>query len=440
LLSLAIFGITQLLSPTPLDSLAIQGSTGSDSQRNVLSIDADKSSAIQKHTYLVCSIDDDPDELNTYGIYNPTDLAVTIRNLRRLGIRHLFLGTHLHWQDADPLENKVLKNQLEKLDSCIISVPLRRTLNGIELPSYLAATAIPLSHTEGNLRPIPQVNNYSLPPTFTIPSNAQVGFSQLETEPPSEKIPLLAKWGDHLICSSLVLEKAHQLGLKPRDLHVIAGQQIQFGDTGFSLKIDSYGYFTPTTHPKSSKPDLISASILSAKKSPIATTAAILTAAGKKADTYRAIDAPKRKLTQLILSTSQSHQPVHWLITLATLILLACLLTKIQQLTNRKRNICLLGLGISIFLIAFLIATYSHYYLPITSYLALIISLPIFHLLTKTKSTTQSVFPISDIRALPETFKKRTYSSPQSSPTTKSPKKSPRKKKKKSSKRKRSKK
>lgn len=266
--------------------------------------------------YLVCSINDDPDGTNAFGVYDPTDLAVTVSNLVRLNTKHLFLGTHLHWPDLPELENNTLCSQLELLDSCVLSVPLRRTAGSVDVPDYLADSSLALGSLKGDVLSLPRVNQVSLAPTLKIPKNCRVGFSQLESEPETDDIPLLAVWGERVILSSLLLERIHHLGLEPADLDVMVGKFIVLGDTGNVIPINEFGYFRSDVLLEESEVHLISADITSVEDSPVDTENTILTAAGVKADDYRAIESPVVKLNQLTLTPvfeeTQKYERIWW--------------------------------------------------------------------------------------------------------------------------------
>ncbi len=285
--------------------------------------------------YLVCSIDDDPEGYNTHGIYNPNDLAVTVNRLKLLGVDHLFLGTHLHWPNLDEFDNNTLRTQLEKLDSCTLSVPLRRTSVGVDLPDYLENTSVPISSIHGDISKLPAVNNLSLAPTLSIPNNAMVGFSQLETEPVNTNIPLLARWGDKVLLSSLLLERIHHNKSTIAELEIHLGRSITLGSSEFTIPINGFGYFKPKSQPKSADPDIISSNITNIEESPSPSSNAILTASGKTADNYRTINTPFSLLVQINSSSTESVQS--WLINLLyltiTLSLLALLISVMKHVS-----------------------------------------------------------------------------------------------------------
>mgnify|MGYP000409795708 CR=1 FL=1 len=323
--------------------------------------------------YLICSINDDPEDYNLHGIYNPTDLAVTVSNLKRLGVSHLFLGTHLHWPELDEFDNNTLRTQLENLDSCIFSVPLRRTSAGIELPPYLLDSSLPISEENGDTSKLPVVNNLSLAPTISIPNNAKVGFSQLETEPANSSIPLLAKWDDRLLLSSLLLERVHQLGGNASNIKIRIGKSILIPSAGLSIPIDEFGYFKPASLPTTTKPHIISSNITNIKKSPLSSHTAILTASGIIADSYRAIDTPTSQLDLLSVTPTIRSSPINFFYSAIILSLLALLLTTMLHLTFKRYTLWCVLLTAVVFLTAFAVARSQTQHLPITPLLLIIL-------------------------------------------------------------------
>lgn len=329
-----------------------------------------KSSSYLPPKYLVCSIDDDEEDITNHGIYHPLELAVSINGLKKLGTRHLFLGTHLHWPELEKKENAVLNTAISELDSCIISVPLRRSASPVSLPTFLRETSISTSQVLGNLNTLPKVNNLSLSPTFDIPKNTLTGFSQLETELPSTKLPLLAYWEDRVVLSSLLLERMHHLRISSDELEVELGKHIKLGHSGNIIPIDEYGYFTPTSYPTDRKPDLLSSYVTSIEKSPVKTDSAILTAEGLQADNYRAINQPAIQLEQLtltpVLKKGHTSTRLHSVITILALIAVAYFLGYTSPLPPVKYLIWVMLLCLFWVAVAMILVRKSGFYLPMT--------------------------------------------------------------------------
>jgi len=304
--------------------------------------------------YLICSIDDDPDGTNAYGVYDPTDLAVTVSNLVRLDVKHLFLGTHLYWPDLSKTENNTLSSQLELLDSCILSTPLRRSAESSEMPDYLRQSSLSKEDVQGRVQLLPVVNNLSLAPTIDIPENCKVGFSQLESEAESVNIPLLAVWDDRIILSSLLLERMHQLGAELGNLEIIIGKHIKLGKTGNLIPIDEFGYFTSDKVTDKVEADIISAEITSVKKSPVDSNLGVLTASGVKADSYRAIENPIEQLNQLgytpYIEDQVKYQRVPWWTELLLVIVVGVLLCLLAGSSTITYWICTVFLVATVYI------------------------------------------------------------------------------------------
>lgn len=351
-----------------LDALLIQNEKTAISDREIISQTSVEAQELP--SYLVCNIDDDPDGTNAYGIYDPTDLAVTVNNLIRLNTKHLFLGTHLHWPDLPEVENNTLNSQLELLESCILSVPLRRSADTVDIPKYLLDSSISLTEVSGNSFTLPKVNNISLAPTLKIPNNCKVGFSQLESEPETTNIPLLAVWDDRVILSSLLLERMHHLKLNPADIKITAGKFITLGDAGNRIPIDEFGYFSPTSSPENTPPHIISANITSVKESPVKTANAVLTASGVEADNYRAIEEPVKQLEQLTftpaIENSITYKRIWWWIELAMIVLIAFLLSLAVRLSVINYWLWIVLIFCCLVLVSISLSILTSYYAPIT--------------------------------------------------------------------------
>lgn len=327
--------------------------------------------------YFICNIDDDPGGVFEQGSYTPLDLAVTISNLKRLGIKHLFLGTHLHWPNADQKDNDTINTAISELESCIISVPLKRSLSDSPIPDYLAKSSISQNNITGNTNLIPEVNQTSLAPTFDIPYNTLVGFSQLESEESSHKIPLLARWNDRIILSSLLLERLKHLDLNPSDLKITLGSKIDLIGASNYIPIDEKGYFSPDSQASSPTPDIISADITELSPSDVKSHLALVTASKEDAYSILAIKEPIKQLTQLVATTHTANQrtiqriPLWLEITL--LVLLAALLARISKLSEVKFSLAALILLADVIVISLLMNHYASYWIPASHFAILII-------------------------------------------------------------------
>jgi len=397
----AYFAMPMLLSSLPNEQRELVSHinvAGIPNERNIVSeyeIVSFKSGAnTESEKYLVCSIDDDPDGTNAYGIYDPTDLAVTVRNLVRLDIKHLFLGTHIHWPDLPAVENNTLGSQLELLDSCIISTPLRRSAQANEIPQYLFDSSLPLEAGKEIAHLLPIVNGLSLAPTLDVPKNCMVGFSQLESEPTSSNIPLLAVWGDRVILSSLLLERMHQLSVSLVDLEISASH-IKLGNSGNVIPINEFGYFISSQTPIDTKADIISAEITSVEKSPVDTNIAVLTSSGSQADSYRAIERPLEQLSQLaltpIMEDRVNYQRIPWWSELLVAIIIGFLLSYFASSSIMAFGIGTIVIASALYLGSFGLHGAVEYFMPILHLLIALVVCLIVRPFLKKGEVTQSI-------------------------------------------------
>jgi len=251
--------------------------------------------------YLLCLIDDDPDQINAFGTYHPTDLAITLENLQEKGVTSIYITTHLRWPQLDPEERATLSTTIETFDHATLSTPLRRDPSTSRIPDFLLRSSLPAKALGKDADLIPQVNTLSLPPDIEVPNNALTGFSSIETITPTHgTIPLLARWDDRIVFNANLIEHLQHLNLTIEDLTVIPGQSIRLGNQGNIIPIDRFGQYRATPLTKTPTPPVINAAY-SAEASMIGITqkAAILTAKGQKASAFATIEDPYTTLSEI---------------------------------------------------------------------------------------------------------------------------------------------
>lgn len=256
--------------------------------------------------YLLCQIDDDPEQLNAFGIYHPLDLAITLGHLHEQGIETVYLSTHLVWPDLDEAERSTLSTALSPFRSVVISTPLKRSIQDSPIPSVFYAASCPLEQLQGDPSLLPMVNSLSVPPNITFNENTLAGFSQLESEQATSSLPLIARWGDRLVFSSLLLELMVQAHTTLEKLTIIPGQYIRLGNTGRVIPIDTFGHFKPSDDVPITQPARSISSAMSSESSIIGATqkAAFITASGEQSSQYNTIDSPYLTLCALAYSPS----------------------------------------------------------------------------------------------------------------------------------------
>lgn len=259
--------------------------------------------------YVVCEIDDDPEQVNAFGLYHPADLAITLSNLKEQGVKRLFISTHLHWPELEIEETNTLATAMRAMDSVVITAPLRRNLHASPIPLSFLNASLPLSEIEGDVELLPVINALAVPPSVQFPENTYAGFSKLESEHEHDSIPLIACWEDRVVFSSTLLALMQHCRITPEELQVKPGAWIRIGNSGNIIPIDAFGHFTPDpAFIEKPAPRQIS-SALSGEASIIGATQneAILTASGTQTSQFEAIGQPYLKLSQLAFTPRVSR-------------------------------------------------------------------------------------------------------------------------------------
>ncbi|MEO1855783.1 MAG: hypothetical protein ABGY95_00250 [Rubritalea sp.] len=295
--------VDNLVSPVRNEIFAIGGkiedsTIGETRDRIIRKIAHPDHSALD---YVICQIDDDPEQVNAFGLYHPADLAITLHNLKDQGVKRIFLSTHLHWPELEPEENNTLATAMRSFDSVVVTAPLRRALSSEPLPPSFIMASIPASEVIGGAERFPVVNSLGISQNIDFPKNTYAGFNVLESEKPNESLPMAARWGDRIVFSSVLLALMQKSKITPNQLIVHSGEYIRIGNSGNIIPIDSFGHFHPDPNFIAKTPARQSTSALSGESSIIGATQknAILTATGVKSSEFEAIGDPYFKLSQL---------------------------------------------------------------------------------------------------------------------------------------------
>ncbi|MFC5050934.1 hypothetical protein ACFPK9_09935 [Rubritalea spongiae] len=328
--------------------------------------------------YVVCEIDDDPEQVNAFGIYHPADLAITLGNLKEQGVQRLFISTHLHWPEKDLEETNTLATAMRHFQSVVVTAPLRRNFKSDPIPPEFLSASIPLSQVTGQTELIPVVNSLAVPPSVLFPENVYAGFSQLESEQATDQPPLLARWNERIVFSSTLLTLMQHCRISPDQLQVKLGSWIRIGNTGNIIPIDNFGRFAPDpnlTLQKETAPMRTISSALSGEASIIGATqtAAILTATGEKSSQFEAVGHPYQKLSQLAFTPRVTgaitlHRIPIWLecIILTDLALLCAWLL---AYSSGRRNIAFIISIMAVLLLLLILYHTIHYWSPTSIYL-----------------------------------------------------------------------
>lgn len=324
--------------------------------------------------YVVCEIDDDPEQVNAFGIYHPADIAITLSNLRQQGVQRVYLSTHLHWPELDLEENNTLSTALKPFQSAVVSAPLRRNLSADHITPAFIRASIPASEVRGGLELLPVVNSIGIEPDVIFPGNTYAGFSSLESEKSSDSVPLVARWGDRVVFSATLLGLMQNSKVTPDQLIVQPGDYIRIGNTGNIIPIDTFGHFKPDPLFTAKTPPRTITSALSGESSIIGATqkAAIITATGTNSSKFEAVGSPYEKLSILAYSPRVSGAKTlsripTWLecILIVDIAILSAWLLAYKSL---RRNISFLLTQVAIWVVFLIIYHILSYWSPVAVY------------------------------------------------------------------------
>ncbi|MGC6460044.1 MAG: hypothetical protein ACON4R_16960 [Akkermansiaceae bacterium] len=189
-------------------------------------------------TYLV---DDEAREIMGSNEGDPVEWAQFIRQNRLSDDRLIAITSSLSWPEAEQLPLLALQEQID-LTPCLV-VGLKGELLNIEspLPSELESSVIPagplpeFSFPEIDFITVrPSVN----PPLFGI---SEVRGFKIERKNGSFRLPMIIRWGNHLLPSLQLASLLTIHRLKPSDLRIDPQGFLRLGETGPIIRIDSAG-------------------------------------------------------------------------------------------------------------------------------------------------------------------------------------------------------
>ena len=180
---------------------------------------------------------------------SPVDIAIILKNLRRLGRDSVAIGTPLAWPEPDVISLMALDQQLDALRTVITAAPLSRGPVSSPIPPAFRRASLSVSEIHGNSRDLPIVNRVSIPDVVLGNTTSLAGFTALESEPDGGLPHLLARWDDRVIFSFPLLAALTDQKVSPETVEVRMGNYISFSKEGPFIPIDEFGRlaFKPPT-------------------------------------------------------------------------------------------------------------------------------------------------------------------------------------------------
>lgn len=181
----------------------------------------------------------------------PIDLAVIFTNFHRLGAKKAATAAVFAWEKPDPIGLAALEKSLTHFDSLVMAAPLSRGVMSSPMPPAFRRTSIAVEKIRGDASALPLVNRLPIPGIILGGETTLAGFSALESEPPSQFVPLLARWEDRVVFSFSLLTVFQRLDLPLDGVEVRLGEFLKLGPAGPIVPIDAAGQLAPPLKPLS---------------------------------------------------------------------------------------------------------------------------------------------------------------------------------------------
>jgi hypothetical protein len=191
------------------------------------------------HEPAVVSLGDDPEGIFQTSPPSPVDLAVVLKNMRRLGAEKPAISALLAWEDPEAIAISALDGALEDFSAVTTATPLSRGATGTPLPATFRRASITAAQVRGDITNVPTVNRLPLPGVILGGDNAYSGFTLLEHDPGGS--PMLARWDDRFVLSFTLAAVLVERGLPFDEVEVELGNFIKLGAQGPYIPIDKTG-------------------------------------------------------------------------------------------------------------------------------------------------------------------------------------------------------
>lgn len=199
-----------------------------------------------KQAPMVVSLGDDPERFFQSSPPAPIDLAVIFTNFQRLGVKHAASAAVLAWEAPDPIGYAALDKALGRFESVTLAAPLSRGPVSTPIPAAFRRASLPITQVQGNTASLPVVNRIPIPEIMLGGENVKAGFSVLESELGSSRLPLIARWEDRVVMSFPLLIFLQRVNRAVDTLEIRLGETLQIGPGGPIFPINEYGQLVQT--------------------------------------------------------------------------------------------------------------------------------------------------------------------------------------------------
>jgi len=218
---------------------------GSQSQPWSLRVLAPHRKADPKEVPAIVSLGDDPQGIFQSSPPSPVDIAVVLKNTRRLGADKAAISAVLAWDEPDVIALSALDGELAAFSSLVTTAPVSRSATANPLPPTFRRASIPLDQIGGDTSAIPSINRVSLPGVILGGDSALSGFSMIEQDI-STSTPLIARWDDRAVFAFPLIAVLAAKGIPLESLEIQLGNFIKLGPSGPVIPIDAFGRLAVT--------------------------------------------------------------------------------------------------------------------------------------------------------------------------------------------------
>lgn len=218
----------------------IIGGNGSEAQPWSLRVLSPNRKADPKEVPAIVSLGDDPQGIFQSSPPSPVDIAVVLKNVRRLGADKAAISAVLAWDEPDVIALSALDGELAAFSSLVTAAPVSRSATSNAIPPTFRRASIPLDQIQGDTAAIPSINRVSLPGVILGGDSALSGFSVIEQDT-SANVPLIARWEDRAVFAFPLVAVLTTKGIPVEKLEIQLGNYIKLGPNGPVIPIDDFG-------------------------------------------------------------------------------------------------------------------------------------------------------------------------------------------------------
>lgn len=177
---------------------------------------------------------------------DPVEWAQLLRQTRLPDDRLIVVTSSLSWPDALEIPLRALQDQIDQTPCLVVGLRGELLNTASPLPPELASSVIP---SVPDSLTLPEIDHLTVPPSITarLFGISEVRGLKIEKRDQLQRLPMLIRWGEHVLPSLQLasLLTMHRLG--PADLIIDPAGYLRLGSDGIIIPVDSSGFaFLPS--------------------------------------------------------------------------------------------------------------------------------------------------------------------------------------------------